>query len=152
MAIKAVFSDKKLKVKVTKLTPNKNHRIIIDNLTTGATSAFSSKNKTGLITKTVSVDARGVVKTTINPAGEAAIVEYAVGTSEIDCCIAKLVNDAINCTCKCDKCKEDLKLAETIYLLLQAAVYDATLGLGGSAVDKYNKAKSMCVDNCACGC
>ena len=152
MAIKSVFSDKRLKVKVTNLTPNKNHQVLITNLTTGAKTAFSSRNKTGLITKTVNVDARGVVETSIKPAGGTAIIEYSVGTSEIDCCIAKLVNDAINCTCKCDKCKEDLKLAETIYLLLQAAMYDATLGLKGGAIDKYNKAKSMCVDNCACGC
>ena len=31
-------------------------------------------------------------------------------------------------------------------------MYDATLGVVQGAIDKYNKAKSMCVDNCACGC
>lgn len=152
MAIKALFSDKRLKVKVTNLAPNKNHKIFVDNLTTGAKTAFSSKSKTGLLTKTVNVDSRGVVRTSIQEVGGQTRLEYTVGTSEIDCCIAKLVNDAINCTCKCDKCKEDLKLAETIYLLLQAAMYDATLGAVQGAIDKYNKAKSMCVDNCACGC
>lgn len=134
------------------MTPNKNHKILIDNLTTGAKTAFSSKNKTGLLSRTVNFDSRGIIKTLIQEVGGKSRIEYAIGTSEIDCCIAKLVNDAINCTCKCDKCKEDLKLAETIYLLLQGAMYDATLGAEQGAIDKYNKAKSMCVDNCACGC
>ena len=75
-----------------------------------------------------------------------------IGTAEIDCCIAKLVHDAINCTCKCNKCDEDLKRAETIYLLLQSARYEATTGITEMAAEKVRKAKELCTEVCACGC
>ena len=76
-----------------------------------------------------------------------------VSSCEIDCCTAKLVESAINCTCKCDKCKEELLRAEKIHLLLSASKYAAEIeGNYENAVAKYNKAKEFCTEVCACGC
>lgn len=40
---------------------------------------------------------------------------FTVAPCEINCCIAKLVDAAIECHCKCDKCKEDLLRAEKVF-------------------------------------
>ena len=101
----------------------------------------------------MSADTRGVSKVVIKNSKGAVIKSYVtVGTAEIECCIAKLVTDSINCTCKCDKCIEDLQRAQTIRLLLQAAQYEATLGLEITTQEKYTKAKQLCTEVCACGC
>ena len=76
-----------------------------------------------------------------------------VGSCQIDCCIAKLLESAINCTCHCDKCKEELDIAEKIFLLLQSSKYAAEAGNNyDDAVAKYNKANELCIETCACGC
>ena len=76
-----------------------------------------------------------------------------VATCQIDCCIASLVESAITCTCKCDKCKEELDRAEKVFLLLQSAVYAAEVAENiQDAKDKYSKANEMCTEVCACGC
>jgi len=76
-----------------------------------------------------------------------------VGTCSVDCCIAKLTESAINCTCKCDKCKEELDRAKKIFLLLQSSIYAAEQAFNfRDALDKYNKAKELCTEVCACGC
>ena len=67
--------------------------------------------------------------------------------------IASLVESAITCTCKCDKCKEELDRAEKVFLLLQSAVYAAEVAENiQDAKDKYSKANEMCTEVCACGC
>jgi hypothetical protein len=80
------------------------------------------------------------------------IEKYAVGTCELDCCIAGLVTSAINCTCECDKCDEDLRTAEKVRLLSQSAIYSAVELNLTDAINKYNKAKEFCTASCACGC
>ena len=78
---------------------------------------------------------------------------YTVAPCEIDCCIAKLVDAAIECHCKCDKCKEDLLRANKIFLMLQGARFAAEQEFNfGHAVSMYTKAKDLCVEVCACGC
>ena len=77
----------------------------------------------------------------------------AVGACEINCCIAGLVQAAIDCHCQCAKCDEDLKIAEKIDLLLKSAQYTAFSNANISdAILKYNKAKDFCTATCACGC
>jgi hypothetical protein len=78
--------------------------------------------------------------------------KYAVGTCELDCCIATLVNDAINCTCECDRCDEDLHRAEKVHLLAESAKYSAINDNVTDAINKYTKAKEFCTEVCACGC
>lgn len=76
----------------------------------------------------------------------------AVGSCELDCCIASLVQDAIDCTCKCEKCNEDLATAQKVHLLAESAKYSALNANLQDAIDKYNKAKDFCTATCACGC
>ena len=80
------------------------------------------------------------------------IEKYSVGSCELDCCIASLVNDAINCTCNCDRCDEDLHKAEKVHLLLESAKYSAINDNVTDAINKYNKAKDFCTGTCGCGC
>lgn len=80
------------------------------------------------------------------------IEKYSVGTCELDCCIANLVNDAINCTCDCDRCDEDLHRAEKVHLLAESAKYSAINNNVTDAINKYTKAKEFCTEVCACGC
>ena len=76
-----------------------------------------------------------------------------IGGCEINCCIASLVQSAIDCHCQCGKCDEDLKTAEKVNLLLKSAQYTAFSNANISdAILKYNKAKSLCTATCACGC
>jgi len=78
---------------------------------------------------------------------------YTVASCQIDCCIAKLVDAAIECHCKCDKCKEDLLRAEKVFLMLQGATFAAEQESNyDHAVSMYNKANTLCVEVCACGC
>jgi hypothetical protein len=95
-------------------------------------------------------DFNGVISITLDSTG---ISSYAVGTAEIDCCIAGLVERAITCTCQCDRCDEDLKTAQKISLLVQGAKH-ATYSSANitDAINKYNKAKAFCTATCACGC
>jgi hypothetical protein len=79
--------------------------------------------------------------------------DYIVATCEIDCCISSLVESAINCTCECDKCDDDLRIAEKVQLLVVSAKH-STYSQSNitDAVAKYNKAKDFCTATCACGC
>lgn len=77
----------------------------------------------------------------------------AIGACEINCCIAGLVQAAIDCHCECAKCDEDLKIAEKVDLLLKSAQYTTFSNANISdAILKYNKAKDFCTATCACGC
>ena len=153
MALRGQYSGKRVYVSERGLARNKKYRVEVENLTTGEKRTATKRTSGGQVRASLNLDARGVVKSTIyNPGGGVERTQATVVTADIDCCIAKLVHDAINCTCKCDQCKEDLKLAERIFLLIQSATYDATLGNTTSAQHKYNKAKSFCTERCACGC
>lgn len=78
---------------------------------------------------------------------------YAVGAAEIYCCVAALVQSAIDCHCHCDRCDEDLKKAEKIDLLIKSAQHAAYSDANiTDAINKYNKAKDFCTETCACGC
>jgi hypothetical protein len=153
MGLKNIQGDSKLKVTATNLAPNQHYTISATNLTNGAVSASRAPSRGGKLTSVLSLDTRGVSKVEVRNSRGSIVKSYvSVGTVEIECCIAKLVTDAINCTCKCDKCKEDLQRAHTIRLLLQAAKYEATLGLEITTQEKYDKAKQLCTEVCACGC
>lgn len=153
MAIRGQFSGKRILVTERGLKRNQRYRVEVQNLTTGEKSTTTRRPAGGKIRTSISMNAKGVVRSTItDTSGSVVKTQVAVVTADIDCCIAKLVHDAINCTCKCDQCKEDLKLAEKIFLLLQSATYDATIGNANGAQEKYDKAKSFCTERCACGC
>jgi hypothetical protein len=153
MGLKHLAANTKLKVTTKGVAPNSSFVITVENLTTGKQYVSKSKSRSGTAITTMTADTRGVNRVTVKDKEGKIIKTYvSVGSAEIDCCIAKLVHDAINCTCKCNKCKEDLERAQTIRLLLQSAQYESTLGLVESVQDKYKKAKELCVEVCACGC
>lgn len=153
MGLKHLSANTKLKVTTKGVKPNSSFVIKVDNLTTGKQFVSKARSRSGTFISTITADTRGVNRVTVTDKENNVVKTYiSVGSAEIDCCIAKLVHDAINCTCKCNKCKEDLERAQTIRLLLQAAQYESTLGLVESVQDKYKKAKELCVEVCACGC
>jgi hypothetical protein len=153
MAIRHLAGDSKIKVSTKGLGKGTTYTITVTNLTNGGTAISRANARSGGFIQTLAIDARGIVRVAISDGKGKIVKSYTtVGTAEIDCCIAKLVHDAINCTCKCNKCKEELQRAETVKLLLEAALYEATTGNVGTAQDKYNKAKELCVEVCACGC
>jgi hypothetical protein len=123
--------------------------------TTTSTSAF-----TGVITveihdnTTINQDADGDGIKNEND-GDTTLMAYlyTVASCKIDCCIAKLVDAAIECHCKCDKCKEDLLRAEKIFLMLQGSRYAAEQESNyDHAKNMYDKADALCTEVCACGC
>jgi hypothetical protein len=153
MPVQPTAAGSRLRVIANKLTANTRYIVSATNITNGSSAATSEHSRSGKVIKTLSLDARGVTKVELK--NQQGIVEksYVVVTAtDIDCCIAKLVHDAINCTCKCDQCKKDLRRAQTVRLLLDSAMYEAHLGLADTANDKYNKAKALCTEVCACGC
>jgi len=153
MGLKHLSGNTKLKVTTRGVKPNTSFVVTVENLTLNKEFVSKAKSRAGTFVTTMVADTRGVNKVTVRDKKNNVIKSYiSVGSAEIDCCIAKLVHDAINCTCKCNKCKEDLERAQTIRLLLQAAQYESTLGLVDSVQDKYKKAKELCVEVCACGC
>jgi len=123
--------------------------------TTTSTTAFVGVISVELhdaTTLNYDIDADGVKNET---AADTTLVEtlYTVASCQIDCCIAKLVDAAIECHCKCDKCKEDLLRAEKVFLMLQGATFAAEQESNyDHAVSMYNKANTLCVEVCACGC
>ena len=78
---------------------------------------------------------------------------YTVASCKINCCIGQLLYAAMECTCKCAKCKEDLLRAEKVYLFLNAAIFEAEHNANlQQALNNYNKASELCLEVCACGC
>ena len=153
MGLKHLSANTKLKVTTKGVPPNTSYVVLVENLTSGKQFVSKSRSRSGTFVSTVSADTRGVSRVSVKNNKNQIIKTYVtVGSAEIDCCIAKLVHDAINCTCKCNKCKEDLDRAQTVRLLIQSAKYESTLGLVESVQEKYRKAKELCTEVCACGC
>tara|TARA_R100000808_G_C2147655_1_gene155676 strand:- start:1129 stop:1656 length:528 start_codon:yes stop_codon:yes gene_type:complete len=80
----------------------------------------------------------------------------------IDCCLANLTQELIDCSCDCPKCATSLAKAQKIFLLLKssqtalqqisedtAVNYAAHLQ---DADEKYKKAKELCGARCGCDC
>jgi|TARA_R110001592_G_scaffold5665_4_gene31126 hypothetical protein len=82
---------------------------------------------------------------------------------DIDCCLAKLTNELIDCACDCARCSKTLAKAQKVMLLLKAAEYavneannylNLTLMTGyiTDAHNKYTKAREVCDNSCGCDC
>tara|TARA_R110002012_G_scaffold11848_3_gene52947 strand:- start:2142 stop:2648 length:507 start_codon:yes stop_codon:yes gene_type:complete len=81
---------------------------------------------------------------------------------DIDCCLAKLTNEIIDCACDCPKCSSALAKAQKVFLLLQSALSTVELastsagsvnsGYYRDILEKYNKARSICDNSCGCNC
>lgn len=78
---------------------------------------------------------------------------YTIAACKVNCCIGQLLYAAMECTCKCAQCKEDLIRAEKVYLFLNAALFEAEHNANlTQALNNYNKASELCLEVCACGC
>jgi hypothetical protein len=134
--------------------PNLDGEVTI-NLSNGADAAqsFIASAQNGFVAINVNFLSKGVVTYQIVKTDTVVKTGYVIASCEIDCCIAKLTEEAIMCYCKCDSCNEQLKRAYKVSLLLQAAKFAAeTESNFDDAISKYNKAKELCTEVCACGC
>ena len=78
---------------------------------------------------------------------------------DIDCCLVKLTNELIDCSCDCPRCASALAKAQKIFLLLKSAksaveIAGDTQGSGyfEDILSKYLKAKEICDNSCGCDC
>lgn len=81
---------------------------------------------------------------------------------DIDCCLAKLTNELIDCACDCARCASSLAKAQKVFLLIKSAEYALTqanltsgttqTGYLEDAYNKYTKAKEICDNSCGCDC
>ena len=81
---------------------------------------------------------------------------------DIDCCLAKLTNELLDCACDCAKCSSTLAKAQKIFLLLDAADTAISLvnqpnqyasgAIFSDIYEKYAKAKELCDNSCGCDC
>jgi hypothetical protein len=94
----------------------------------------------------------GVIAITVKDSIAAVVSGASVSSCELYCCVAKLVESGISCTCNCSKCDDEIRTAEKIHLLVKSAESAATQGSVTDAIDKYTKAKSFCDTTCGCGC
>mgnify|MGYP003660006573 FL=1 len=104
----------------------------------------------------------GVVNVVISLQGTAYDEQAVLIHCDIDCCLSKLTNELITCSCDCAKCASSLAKAQKVFLLLKSADYaivqanDAVSGLKAGflqdAISKYLKAKEVCDDSCGCNC
>ena len=103
---------------------------------------------------THSVAFNGVLQILPKDANEETLTPaYTIASCKINCCIGQLLYAAMECTCKCAKCKEDLLRAEKVYLFLNAAIFEAEHNANlQQALNNYNKASELCLEVCACGC
>lgn len=123
----------------------------ITNETSGATIDAASYGSAGGTTWTVTSDdisLSGILNLMVNDE----TFQWAIGTCELQCCVAGLLQASIDCACKCSKCDDDLRKAQKIHLLSESAVYAVNEGNITDAINKYNSAKSFCEETCGCGC
>tara|TARA_R100001463_G_scaffold83698_1_gene138266 strand:- start:229 stop:732 length:504 start_codon:yes stop_codon:yes gene_type:complete len=78
---------------------------------------------------------------------------------DIDCCLTKLTDELIDCSCDCARCATTLAKAQKIYLLLESAASAVEIASESQSqsyfediLDKYKKAREICDNNCGCDC
>ena len=78
---------------------------------------------------------------------------------DIDCCLVKLTNELIDCSCDCPRCASALAKAQKVFLLLKSA--ESAVEIAGATQSsgyfedisaKYLKAKEICDNSCGCDC
>ena len=104
----------------------------------------------------------GGVMTVTHLEGGVEVATSAVLVScDILCCLAKKMEDLLDCNCECMKCSDDLVSAQKIFLLLKTAEAELATVSGtllernaviANAEKKYNKAAEMCSGHCGCNC
>jgi hypothetical protein len=116
------------------------------------------------VVQTANIGAENGIFHIIHKADNAVVSHSAVlGVCDILCCLAKKIDDLLDCNCDCTKCASQLAEAQKIFLLIKAAEAElAAYSRGGILLDteaaianaekKYNKAVEMCGGHCGCNC
>lgn len=104
----------------------------------------------------------GVFEVVFQVAGTTVETGYSLFHCDIDCCLAKLTNELIDCACDCERCSKALANAQKVFLLIKAADFalvQASQASAGTqsgyitdANNKYNKAREICDETCGCNC
>ena len=102
----------------------------------------------------------GVFKVCVVEAGIVQACKPVLIKCDIDCCLVKLTDELIDCSCDCARCASTMAKAQKIFLLLasaQSAVEIAGTDVTNSGynvdiLSKYKKAKEICDDSCGCDC
>jgi hypothetical protein len=103
----------------------------------------------------------GVLVVTHIQDGEVISTAAVISGCDILCCLAKKMEDLLDCNCECMKCSDDLVSAQKIFLLLKTAEAELATAVGrrtdinaviANAEKKYNKAAEMCSGHCGCNC
>lgn len=103
--------------------------------------------------------ANGVYRACLNEQG----IEYScrpvVIHCDIDCCLTKLTNELMECSCDCARCSSTLAKAQKVYLLLESwsSAVEIAADTQSDAyfqdiLEKYTKAREICDNNCGCDC
>jgi len=79
---------------------------------------------------------------------------------DIDCCLVKLTDELVDCSCDCPRCAKTMAKAQKVFLLLQSAQSAVEIastdvnntGYYKDILAKYNKAKEICDNSCGCDC
>ncbi len=103
----------------------------------------------------------GVMTVVHLEAGTVVSTSAVLVSCDILCCLAKKMEDLLDCNCECMKCSDDLVSAQKIFLLLKTAEAELATASGtllernaiiANAEKKYNKAAEMCSGHCGCNC
>ena len=129
---------------------------VIPTITTAVTFAAPGDTTTG----TVTLGGNGVFEVQWDVAAVLTDANGLVVHCDIDCCLAALTRELVECDCNCAKCSKALAKAQKIFLLLNSAQRAASLlditsyntGYLQDAYDKYNTAKDICDLSCGCDC
>jgi hypothetical protein len=142
--------------------------LTIENVDSGftysTTMAYDSGTGNGEINIPVdNLDAGyGVFKITVEEGGQTYATLPILIKCDIDCCLAKLTNELVDCSCDCPRCAKSLAKAQKVFLLLQSAISQVDLASYNTTVnasvyytemlEKYKKAREICDDSCGCDC
>lgn len=137
--------------------------IISDQTTNYQASATSTSSApvpdNGIVIPTNAMEMNGIFYLLIQD--PITLTEFKIGTygfCNLNCCLASLTAELLNCECpECVECSDLLDKISQIYMMMQGAIANVNNCVQEDstyvrAYEKYLKAKTMCgEDNCNCG-
>ena len=164
MALKVSMTNdcKKLLIKVLNSQSGVNNELKITNGSYSTSLDFPGGQVTYttlVLTSTIGTDV-GVFH--IQHLEDGNMVSHAavVAPCDVLCCLAKKIDELLDCNCDCSKCATQLAEAQKIFLLLQSAKSAVELasvntdnsGYYSDILSKYKKAREICDNSCGCDC
>jgi len=170
MAITAKITNdcKRIIVKIKNAPVNLPNKVRITNGSAAWEEGFPGSNTTNpvwtKVVKTADIGAENGIFHIVHLVDNEVAGHVAVlGICDILCCLAKKIDDLLDCNCDCSKCASQLAEAQKIFLLIKAGQAElAAYAKGGQLLDteaaisnatkKYDKAVEMCGGHCGCNC